>query len=497
MANTAIGVSDLAILRSGHSFTKSLSVHITPLTVVQSGTITALPATYPTVSFTWDGSTTGVLVGQLVRITNGSTHKAWGVIRLAPVSTTLYINETPLGASGYASDIESAIAVNDTITIYSHMPLWCLHSRIANKTFLKLFDVPYTTQNEDVPPVANTGTWQSGGIATGDTTAAFTLPRAGTNTSFAMSGTISAYLWTLPTGVTLQAGYATSDSVIAVDAEAGYHQISLRLTDSNGKTHTAYMWLFVSDGTDGTSLSERYAIPSVQIQQNRKGFTGSMELIGTDLEDVLYPGAGLLLKETPYFSDGTLTDGVFVDSFVAYIVDVTYTYDENRIPRAVVTFESPVIYANRINQPVQSMTEVSNPANWAQVTSALSNPRGAFYYAAKWHTPALMDMHDVTATSMTTPRRKFIDFNTNTLGAAIDHVAKLFLINIGSAADGTTVLSRLPQYMSNADRNAVDVRITWAAQDLRLPLTYRLNMLEKPAEVRTGAFAYNGSATGA
>lgn len=157
MASTEISVNDVGILRSGHAFTKSLDVHITPLTVVQSGTITALPATYPTVSFTWDGSTTGVVVGQLVRITNGDTHKAWGVIRLAPSGSTLFINETPLGASGYATDIENAIAVSDTVTVYSHRPLWTLHSRIANKTFFKMWNVPYSDQNEDVPPVANTG----------------------------------------------------------------------------------------------------------------------------------------------------------------------------------------------------------------------------------------------------------------------------------------------------------------------------------------------------
>lgn len=494
MANTAIGAGDITILQ-GNSSTQDMRINITPLTILQSGAITAIPALDPYVQVTWDGSSTGLSAGQYIRISNGTTIRTHGVLRLNPSGSTLFINEVPLGSPGYTVNIESAIQVGDTVTVYSHRPLWGLHSRISNRIFYQTWDVAYTDQNENVPPVANTGQWQSAKISSGS--AAFRLPRRGANTSFAMSGTLSTYLWTLPSGVTLKSGYATSDDIIEVDAVAGYHLIALTVTDSNAKTHTAYTWLFVSDGTTGQTLGERYATSDLTVNQNERGLTGSLTIYGTNLEDILYPGAGLLINETPHFALGTLTDGVFVDAFCAYISGVSYTYNAERIASANITFESPIIYADKIVQPEQSLTEVANPANWTQCTSALSNPRGAFYFAWKHKTPALGDMHDIDANSLTTPRRKSIDYGTKTLGQAINLVSALFLVSIASAADGTTVIREKPLYMDNTDRNALATRMTWQAKDFSLSgqLAYQYNMLSRVAETIGGAFAYDGAVT--
>jgi hypothetical protein len=204
-----------------------------------------------------------------------------------------------------------------------------------------------------------------------------------------------------------------------------------------------------------------------------------------------------LINEVPYFENGALTDGVFADCHIGYIAGVSYTYNAQRIPTADVTIESPLVYADKIVQPEQSLTEVANPTTWNQCTSAMSNPRGAFYYAVKHKTPALLDMHDVDANSLTTPRRKTIEYNTQTLGAAIETVAKLFNVAIGSAADGTSVIRNRPPYMDNTDRNALAVRMTWQARDFALQgqLSYAYNLFSRVAETVGGAFAYNGTVT--
>ena len=464
MANTTISAGDLTKLRS-EQYIDDLALHITPLVTVQSGTISAVPTTVPYVSVTWDGSTSGIEIGQMVKITNGTTVRAYGVIRKLPSGSTLFISTTSLGNPGYTGRIESPIQVGDTATVYSHHPLWGLFSTIRQRTFYKQWDLPYTDDNELPPPVANAGTWQASRISSG--TAPFTLPRSGVNTDFAFgSATISSRLWTLPAGVTLQSGYATSDAVIGVDAVAGRHLVKLKTTDSNGNTHTAYVWLFVSDGTTGTSLSEDYAVEITSDSQDRQGRTITFTVTGSGLDDtVLYPGAGVLLREWPIYNGAALSNGVSVDTFVGYITDVDYESDGD-IGTATVTAVSPMVYAEQVTQPPQRVTEKVSPNNWTEANSILTNPRGLAYYIIKWHCPALLDMHDFDA-PLTTPRKRDMSFDTDSLAAALQVVAQLITGNIGSASDGTTVMRRNPLLETNATRNALDTVITWTDEDLK------------------------------
>lgn len=494
MATTTISAGDLTKLRGSHQWIDDLALHITPLVTIQSGTITAVPSTVPYINVTWDGSTSGIEVGQMVKITNGTTIRAYGVIRKLPSGSTLFISSTSLGNPGYTGRIESPIQVGDTATVYSHHPLWGLFSTIRQRVFYKSFDIPYTDQNESPPPVANAGTWQAARIASG-ATAAFTLPRSGVNTDFAFgAATITARLWTLPAGVSLQAGFSTSDAVIGVDAVAGTHLLKLKVTDSSGKVHTAYVWLFVSDGTTGTSLSERFAIDIAPGGNPPAGRTISFIATGTGLDDsVLYPGAGILLREWPLYNGNALSDGVSVDTFVGYITDVDYESDGD-IGTATVTAVAPIIYAEQVTQPPQRVTEKASPSNWTEAHSVLTNPRGLAYYIIKWHCPALLDMHDYDVT-LTTPRKRDMRFDTDSLGAALQVVAQLITGNIGSASDGTTVMRRNPVLETNTTRNALDTVLTWTDEDLKPELRYRLGLQSKAGKAYTGAFIYDGSTT--
>ena len=493
MATSQISGADLTKLRS-NQYISDIALHITPLTVIQSGTITAIPTLSPYVDITWSGSTSNIAVGQMVKITDGSTLKTYGVIRKAPSGSTLYISATPLGSAGVATRIENVVAVNDTVTVYNHMPIWNVFSRIADGVFYKSWDIPYTNQNSQPPPVCNTGAWQVAKLASGVSTHTFTLPRNGVNTSFALgSATITSYLWTLPSGVTFDTGYSSTDDVIDVVAEAGYHQISCLLTDSNSATHTAYLWLFVSNGATGTSLSERYPITIDSDTQSRKGREISFTITGDNLQDVIYPSAGIVLKDWSVFGGESLTDDVPIDTFIGYVSHdgLSFTHDGN-IGRATVKAVSPFIYAEKVGQPLQALEEAASPAHWAQCTSALSNPRGYAYYAMKWHAPNILNMHDLEA-DHTTPRRQFANFNTNTLAAAIQVSALTIGGNIGSASDGTTVLKLNPMYMDNTDRNALDVVIAWQEEDIQSLLEYDKRFGGGFSESRVGGFAFDGT----
>ena len=474
-----------------------LALHITPLQNVQSGTVTAIPTLSPYVDITWDGSTTNIVIGQMVKITDGTTLKTYGVIRKAPSGSTLYISATPLGSAGVATRIENVVAVNDTVTVYNHMPIWNVFSRIADGVFYKSWDIPYVAQNSTPPPVCNTGAWQVASLASGVSTHTFTLPRNGVNTSFALgSATITSYLWTLPAGVTFATGFSSTDDVIDVVAVAGTYQVSCLLTDSNGETHTAYLWLFVSDGTTGTSLSERYVMgDTITDNTTRKGREITFTIIGDDLQDVIYPSAGIVLKDWSVFGGESLSDDVPIDTFIGYISHdgLSFTHDGN-VGKATVKAVSPFLYAEKVGQPLQALEEVTTPTHWAQCTSALSNPRGYLYYAMKWHAPNIINMHDFDA-DHATPRRQFAEFNTNSLAAAMQVSALYIAGNIGSASDGTTVLKLNPMLMSNTDRNALDVVITWLEEDISPQFAYDKRFGGGFSESRIGGFASDGTTT--
>lgn len=494
MATAAVTGSDLTNLRTGDHIIDDVALHITPLVTVQTGTVSSVPtfSPYTQVGITWDGSHSDVSVGQMVTFASSGDVIAYAVVRKAPTASILYISTTPIGGSGYASDIQSAIAVSDTVTVYNHRPLWGMPSRIASRTFYKQWDVAYTNQNSQPPPVANAGAWQAAQVAVG-ASASFQLPRSGTNTSFNFgSATTSSRLWTLPSGVTLQGGYSTSDDVIEVDADAGRHLISYTHTDSNGKSHTAYTWLFVSDGSTGASLSERYSVNINSDTQTTQGRVMSFTITGDDLNDVLYQGAGVLFREWSLFNGSSLTDGVLIDTFIGYIAsDLEITHDGN-IGTATFTVESPFLYAARIPQPSQVLVESASPSNWSQATSSLTNPRGFLYYAIKWHTPTLLDMHDLDA-PYTEPRRKDARWQQGSLQSAMQTAAEYLAGTIGSSSDGTTVLRSNPLYMDNTDRNAIANIITWLDRDIQAPLVYTRRYISQLAEVRSGAFAYNGT----
>lgn len=109
----------------------------------------------------------------------------------------------------------------------------------------------------DMPPVANTGPGTAGTIDSGTSKLRVQLPAGGSNTSFATKDgeSISAYAWTLPSGVSLVGGYTTADAVIKVDCDPGFYWVELLVQDSNSEEHTAYVPIFARDPDSDDSIT--------------------------------------------------------------------------------------------------------------------------------------------------------------------------------------------------------------------------------------------------
>ena len=491
MTQSALSTNDLNLIRGTHHYIDDIRLNIFNPDIVATATIDNTPSENPASSLTVTGDISNTKVGQrfIIRDSNGDI-VAHGTLRKATSGQTLYISPVSIGDSGYVSTIKRAITASDTITIYKDRPLWGDYSRIVNGSFRKKWDIAYTDENEDTPPIANAGTSQSARISVGDS-ATFTLPRLGTNTSIVFgSKTISSYLWTLPTGVSLEAGYATSDSVVEVSATQGQHIISLTVTDSNGKTHTAYTYLFVSDGTNYTDLNESYTVTINSDTQDLNGRSIQFAITGTNIDNTIYPGAYVHLQHDSIYDGSNLTTGVDVDIFVGYVTEYQYSHNGD-YGQASITAVSPYMYLQRVFMPAQLITEVSNPSNWTEVNSDISNPQGALQYN-RWQCQNLFSMHDIDTGAITTPRKYSYEYNGKTIASGLDVAASAILGNIGSASDGTLVLRRNPNYLDNATRNAISIGMTFSADDILPPLEYNRSVLVPYSDIRAGAFAYSG-----
>lgn len=494
MANTAITGSDLTNIRAGDQVISDALLCLVKPDVIATATVSAVSALVPTIQVTVSGTSgwSDVAVGQLVRFKRSGSIIAYAVVRKAPTSSILYISETNLGAPGYPLRIESALAAGDTLEVLSHRPLWPMYSTIQGRQFYKLWDVGYSGQNANPAPVANAGTWQAGRLGAGDTEYRFRLPRAGSNTSHAMSGALSSYSWTLPSGVALVGGYNLTDSVIEVDADPGQHLIKLTVTDSGARTGDAYVWLFVSDaGTSYATAGEEYAWAIVRDEQDARGREMEFELYGEDLNDLLFPGQAALFREFATHNGAVLSTGTLLDTFVGYISALSVEHDGN-IGRASITVVSPLIYAQSLVIAPQQLEEKASPATWAEMGTALSHPRGALYYALKWHCPNLLEMHDFDAPYIT-PRSKFWTYDVSSIYDACNVAAQAITGSVGSTSDGKTTLRRDARMEDNDFRNALASVLTLSEADIRAPLRLEERMQSEYRETRTGAFAYDGT----
>lgn len=495
MTKSALNSSDLALLREQYHSISDVRLHIVKPVTVATLTVSTTPSDNPASSLTVSGSMSSVLVGQRFCIRDTSDNiVSWGTIRKAPSGSTLYISPVSIGDSGYVQPIMRSITSTNIVTVYDDFPLWGDYSRIAGissaKSFRKQWDVAYSNQNEDIPPIANAGTSQSARISVG-ASASFTLPKAGSNTSFAFgSETITTYAWTLPTGVSLSGGYALSDAVIEVTATVGQHKIKLVVTDTNAVTHTAYTWLFVSDGVTYKDLFEEYYASIDNDSGDINGWTLGFTLTGTSLEDAIFPGAYVHFQADSLYNGSSLANLSDVDTFVGYVSDFQYTHN-GEYGQASITAVSPYLYLRNVYMPPQLMQEVSNPSNWTEVTSDLSNPRGALCYN-RWQCYNLFAMHDVDA-SYTSPRKHDIAFNGSTIASGLDVAAQVISGNVGSASDGTTVLRKNPNIQNNTFRNALAIGMTFTESDIVGQLNYPVTVQPPYADVRAGGFWWNGS----
>lgn len=204
-------------------------------------------AVYPIGEIPYDGVTIGdweyVKEGMtfFLGTTAGGNDLGRGRIRLDAESGVLYINRASKGVR----EGEATVSDNAYITVLN---LYRIHSKMyyINDDGEQFKDgyITYTDQNDEPPPISNLGPPRAGTI---DTATGYLRCEFNGLGSYAIAdgATITDYLWDVEDEIIVSG--AVDEDTIEVDFQPGFHYITLTVTDSNGKSHTARTYVYAHD----------------------------------------------------------------------------------------------------------------------------------------------------------------------------------------------------------------------------------------------------------
>ena len=240
--------------------------YILPPEIILQARVNLASAVYPIGEIPFDTVTVGTfdyaLAGMtyVIGSTSGGNDLGRGRLRLNAISGTLYVGRSSRGVR----EGEVTATDNAYITVYN---LFGVHSKQyyinTSGTTYKDGYLAYTDQNSLPPPVSNCGAPFVGTIDKVTGLLECTLTGAGSYAT-ADGATISSYLWDVGTQVIIS-GTITS-STLVVTFQPGFYWVSLKVTDSNGKTHTARTFIYAHDSDFRTDI-QNFQISNQKITQ--------------------------------------------------------------------------------------------------------------------------------------------------------------------------------------------------------------------------------------
>lgn len=221
--------------KSGHSSQLYLAF-LVPASVY-TARLAALPSSNDMVaSITYTsgvGTLANVKVGMTLYVgsTAGAFDLGMAYIRKDPISGTFYISE------------QSKIiwTANCYLTVVRDFDLWAKHIHMSGTTIQMDYDIAYSDQHTSFNPVPVLGVHRVAKL-TGVTVVVQLGPDTG-EASWVYGSTISTYLWSVPTAVSV------SNTAIAKPTatfnSVGWHACYCTVTAANGKSKTGVRWVYI------------------------------------------------------------------------------------------------------------------------------------------------------------------------------------------------------------------------------------------------------------
>lgn len=450
-----------------HRFKEYLAV-LQPATVLAC-LLDGAPAGDPIVEIAFDNVSDGafgdVVAGMtlFVGTSAGGRDKGTCRIRKAAAAAALYIAE------------DSAIdwVDNDHLTVVENYEYWVKYPRIVVAgdaiTFYKDWELTYSDQHEDWPPVALMGPpdCQFIDADTGLATVNFVG-----NGSYAVApgGSISTYAWVFPSGTPPNSAVAgTPAAPVAVTWDtAGIYWVTLTVTDDNAKTHVGRRPIFIFDRTGSGSPYTKFKMTGRNGDLNQHGHSTSFEIMG-DADQAEFPDRAMVIYFTEdWYGDtkqsigGNAAHRAHV-KFVGYIQKESTTKDPET---SVVKFDAATINALMgTREGFSSWIKTTGDATtWCEAT-ALTADRAALSLCRNNST--ILDVTDVIITGDTEFIKSQEFAAKTTLLQQLTSLYDDLFAHVACDKHGRLYFEVDPQMIPVADRAAIAITTTLDHGDWR------------------------------
>ncbi len=478
----ALSSPQLTLLRRQSQSSNWYCVPIPPVTVF-AAQINDPSITVGAVTITFDNVTSGafgnVLQGATVLVGSAPGLSDYGVLRerLPADATHLYV--------AWNSDI--AWADNLYLTVYQQYLAWSVRQRIVPPTIYKDYNIAYSDQTEQWPPVALMGD-NVCKLWAGNPTAVYF---DGTGSYAVDAGaTIASYAWAFGDGGTSTAATPGNHNYTA----AGTYYATLTVTDSNGKTHLTRRIIALPD--PASIYTVKLELTSLEgVIEN--GWNAKVRVFDPNATIADFPErAPCFLISTDSYG-GTVgsvgfptgrEDVVFFGYIVADSVAIQPEYNEvafelESIAGVMERTDSPPVYLGDSADPS------AEPDAWAWGED-LDVFRG-LVYLLRFHS-TIMDIADVHLYRDTT-LTKAVDYPQDNLWNMLTQFAKgKRLLRTGVTRTGGVYVTRDPNLTPVASRSAYTTVFTMVQGDWREQVTAPQKPYPETSFICISGLTYDG-----
>jgi hypothetical protein len=415
---------------------------------------------YPVSAITFDnpdsdpGNIADVQVNHRVRVSSSAgALKGWARIHKPISDPVMYI--APIGESEIDFDD------NDILDVYDEYPIWTRIPYISSAGVLaKDYDILYSDQNENIPPVVNCNVAVDSLFVSG-TPAVITVSFDATDSYCMAPGAVidpaEPYTWDLKDG-TRTVGTEFAPQITAT-FPAGVRYVDLTMKDDNESTSIKHILIPSFTGSDDPLLYK------VKVDrrggQLTNGWDASFTLLDSDVSD--YPeGARVIYFEEERFGSGNGPIGDTCIKFDGFIVDETLIIEPLQ-DDVTINCRGPLGILQERPAFAQTITYSAAPTTWAEMVDL--GWWKVIIYLLYWHSnvlelfnlerPPIYDGYDVNR----------LDSDIGTLYSQIDFLAKAVQARFTCDQRGNFYMRRFPLFLPSASRAALDTIVTLTSAD--------------------------------
>jgi len=446
--------------------------------------------TYPLAELTYDDPDGGAGVYTAVKahmtlevLSAAGVRKGFLRIRKSPTASKLYVSEVSAGDVDFAD--------NDRLVVYDDYRLWARIPRLipGTKTFAKDYDVTYTDQGSQSPPVANAGPAFAGladpGTGTADVdfdgTASF---KTASNLS---SPAVLSYFWNFVDGTPSSSTAAQPSAAFA----PGQRWVELYVTDLNGKTHRAVAPVIVCDDVTNPPVPVVLERLSGSVEG---GWDCAVRVAAGDVSDLL-PGTFMVLfTEQQYGSSSGVINGYAGREhviFAGWLSDDDVTVEPFQ-DDVVLNARSALGKMQEIAAFSSTLEHRASPSKWHHMQ--LPNAFRLLMHLLEWHTTATL-VCDIERPPF--DGEYYFPAGDATGGTIYDQlagVAPLAWSRLTCDKNGRLYVRRNPHTMTASERAALATTVHLLSTDWRDGVRIQRRAARPSYWLRGGGFTSSSSA---